>query len=227
MSDSVIRVVLVDDQPLFRAGVRMVVDSQPDLEVVAEADDGAAGAAAALEQRADVVLMDLRMPGVDGIEATRLILAPAPTTPRVIVLTTFDFDEAAVRAIRAGASGFVLKDADPEFLLSAIRTVHAGDAVVSAAAVRELFEHVGTAAGPGGAPTAQDAPAGQEALAALTAREKEIFALAARGLSNAEIASAEFLSEATVKTHVSRVLAKLRLRDRVQLVVFAHEHGLV
>jgi DNA-binding NarL/FixJ family response regulator len=227
MSDSAIRVALVDDQPLFRAGVRMVVDSQPDLEVVAEADDGAAGAAAALEHRADVVLMDLRMPGVDGIEATRRILtrpaSPAAPPPRVIVLTTFDFDEAAARAIRAGASGFVLKDADPEFLLSAIRTVHAGDAVVSASAVRELFEHVGTAST--GRVSAE--PAAHAALAALTAREKEIFALAARGLSNAEIASAEFLSEATVKTHVSRVLAKLELRDRVQLVVFAHEHRLV
>ncbi|WP_291040364.1 response regulator transcription factor [Herbiconiux sp.] len=227
MSDSAIRVVLVDDQPLFRAGVRMVVDSQPDLEVVAEADDGAAGAAVALEHRADVVLMDLRMPGVDGIEATRRILArpasAAEPLPRVIVLTTFDFDEAAARAIRAGASGFVLKDADPEFLLSAIRTVHAGDAVVSASAVRELFEHVGTAS----VGRASAEPAAHGALAALTAREKEIFALAARGLSNAEIASAEFLSEATVKTHVSRVLGKLELRDRVQLVVFAHEHGLV
>ncbi|MCS5721932.1 response regulator transcription factor [Herbiconiux sp. CPCC 203407] len=228
MSGSVIRVVLVDDQPLFRAGVRMVVDSQADLEVVAEADDGAAGAAAALEHRADVVLMDLRMPGVDGIEATRRILtrpaSAAAPPPRVIVLTTFDFDEAAARAIRAGASGFVLKDADPEFLLSAIRTVHAGDAVVSAAAVRELFEHVGTAPAAG---RVSPVFAARGSLRALTAREKEIFALAARGLSNAEIAAAEFLSEATVKTHVSRVLGKLELRDRVQLVVFAHEHGLV
>lgn len=215
-----IRVALVDDQALFRAGIRMLVSSQPDLEFVGEAGDGAEGIAMAADARPDVILMDIRMPVLDGIESTRGILEAARqrggAQPRVVVLTTFDLDEAAARAIRAGASGFLLKDADPEFLLAAIRTVHAGTAVIAAAATRELFEHFGT--GSAGAPAAFET---------LTARERDIFMLAARGLSNAEIAATEFVSEATVKTHVSRVLAKLGLRDRVQLVVFAYEHGLV
>jgi DNA-binding NarL/FixJ family response regulator len=164
--------------------------------------------------------MDIRMPVMDGIESTREILAAAvrrgATPPRIIVLTTFDLDEAAMRAIRGGASGFLLKDADPEFLLAAIRTVHAGTSVIAASATRELFEnfdsHVTTAV--------------PEEFETLTSREKDIFVLAARGLSNAEIATTEFLSEATVKTHISRVLGKLGLRDRVQLVVFAYENGL-
>ena len=214
-----IRVALVDDQALFRAGIRMLIDSQPDLEFVGEAGDGAEGIAVAAQVRPDVVLMDLRMPVLDGIESTRGILEAArdhgQKAPRIIVLTTFDLDEAAARAIRAGASGFLLKDAEPEFLLAAIRTVHAGTAVVAAAATRDLFEHFGDAAA--------TVPPSFETL---TAREQEIFRLAARGLSNAEIAAAEFVSEATVKTHISRVLAKLGLRDRVQLVVFAYEHGL-
>ncbi len=155
------------------------------------------------------------MPVMDGIAATVEIMA-APKPPRVIVLTTFDLDEAATRAIRGGASGFVLKDADPEFLLAAIRTVYAGSAVIAASATRELFEHFDST-------PPREAPA---EFGGLTAREREIFRLAARGLSNAEIASTEFLSEATVKTHISRVLGKLGLRDRVQLVVFAYEHGL-
>ena len=161
------------------------------------------------------------MPVMDGIEATQRIVAAAEligsTTPRIIVLTTFDLDEAAARAIRGGASGFVLKDADPEFLLAAIRTVHAGSAVIAASATRDLFEHFD-----GGAAK----PKQPAAFAHLTNRERDIFALAARGLSNAEIASTEFLSEATVKTHISHILAKLSLRDRVQLVVFAFEHAL-
>ena len=217
-----LRVALVDDQALFRAGIRMLVDSQPDLEVVGEAGNGAEAIELVRRESPDVVLMDIRMPVLDGIEATRAILRTgagagqqASTLPRIIVLTTFDLDEAAARAIRAGASGFVLKDADPEFLLAAIRTVHAGSAVIAAGATQELFEHFGRA-------TAQ-VPA---EFAELTERERQIFDLAARGLSNAEIASREFVSEATVKTHVSRILAKLRLRDRVQLVVFAFEHGL-
>lgn len=217
---SAIRVALVDDQSLFRAGIRMLVDSQPDLEFVGEAGDGREGIAVAGQVRPDVVLMDLRMPVLDGIESTRGILEAArdrgQKPPRIIVLTTFDLDEAAARAIRAGASGFLLKDAEPEFLLAAIRTVHAGTAVIAAAATRDLFEHFGE-------PAAMTPPA----FETLTAREREIFRLAARGLSNAEIAAAEYLSEATVKTHISRVLAKLGLRDRVQLVVFAYEHGLV
>ncbi|MEF3404946.1 response regulator transcription factor [Agromyces sp. CCNWLW203] len=216
-----IRVALVDDQALFRAGVRMLVESQPDLEVVGEASDGGAAVDLARRERPDVVLMDVRMPVQDGIAATEQIIAAADrdgvAAPRILVLTTFDLDENAARAIRAGASGFVLKDADPEFLLAAIRTVHQGNQVIAAAATRALFAHVGRGSGRRPAPAA---------WSELTPREREIFALAARGLSNGEIAASEFLSEATVKTHVSRILAKLGLRDRVQLVVFAYEHEL-
>jgi DNA-binding NarL/FixJ family response regulator len=210
-----IRVALVDDQALFRAGIRMLVDSQPDLEVVGEAGDGRQAIALVREVRPDVVLMDIRMPVLDGIAATEELLRDADP-PRIVMLTTFDLDEAAARAIRGGASGFLLKDADPEFLLAAIRTVHAGSAVVAASATRDLFAHFAPAA----------APAVPAAYLSLTEREREIFALTARGLSNGEIAEREFLSEATVKTHVSRILAKLALRDRVQLVVFAFEHHL-
>ena len=159
-------------------------------------------------------MMDIRMPVMDGLTATAEILA-RPDAPRVVMLTTFDLDEAAARAIRQGASGFLLKDADPEFLLAAIRTVHSGSSVIAASATRDLFEHFAEAPKP--------VP---PQYADLTDREREIFALAARGLSNAEIASREYLSEATVKTHISRILSKLALRDRVQLVVFAFEHGL-
>lgn len=210
-----IRVALVDDQALFRAGIRMLVDSQPDLEVVAEAADGREAVAAVRQSRPDVVLMDIRMPVMDGLAATAELLSD-PEPPRIVMLTTFDLDEAAARAIRQGASGFLLKDADPEFLLAAIRTVHAGSAVIAASATRELFERFADAV------TRPVPPAYGE----LTEREREIFALAARGLSNAEIAAREFLSEATVKTHISRILTKLALRDRVQLVVFAFEHDL-
>lgn len=216
-----IRVGLVDDQSLFRAGIRMLVGSQPDLEFAGEAGNGVDGIAMAAEHRPDVILMDIRMPVMDGIESTRAILAAAEVRggamPRIIVLTTFDLDEAATRAIRGGASGFVLKDAEPELLLAAIRTVHAGTAVIAASATRELFEHFGA-----GAAT----PREPEAFSTLTARERDIFLRASRGLSNAEIAREEFLSEATVKTHISRILGKLSLRDRVQLVVYAFENGL-
>jgi DNA-binding NarL/FixJ family response regulator len=216
-----IRVALVDDQALFRAGIRMLVGSQPDLEFVGEAGNGTEAIALAAETRPDVILMDIRMPVLDGIAATVEILAAAEARgdalPHIIVLTTFDLDEAATRAIRGGASGFVLKDADPEFLLAAIRTVHAGTAVIAASATRELFEHFDRRP----ARTAEPL-----AFGALTARERDIFLLAARGLSNAEIAAGEFLSEATVKTHISRILGKLGLRDRVQLVVFAFENSL-
>jgi DNA-binding NarL/FixJ family response regulator len=210
-----IRVALVDDQALFRAGIRMLVDSQPDLTVVGEASDGLEGVTVVRATRPDVVLMDIRMPILDGLAATAELLGD-PSPPRVVMLTTFDLDEAAARAIRQGASGFLLKDADPEFLLAAIRTVHAGSAVIAASATRDLFAHFAEAA-PRPVPSA---------WADLTDREREIFALAARGLSNAEIAGREYLSEATVKTHISRILTKLGLRDRVQLVVFAFEHGL-
>jgi DNA-binding NarL/FixJ family response regulator len=217
-----IKVGLVDDQSLFRTGIRMLVSSQPDLKFVGEAANGVEGIALASSARPDVILMDIRMPVMDGIQSTEAILRAADARggarPRIIVLTTFDLDEAATRAIRGGASGFLLKDADPEFLLAAIRTVHAGTSVIAAAATRELFEHFDSQSG------AREAP---PEFQTLTARENEIFMLAARGLSNSEIARGEFLSEATVKTHISRILSKLSLRDRVQLVVFAFENGLV
>lgn len=216
-----ISVLLVDDQALFRAGIRMLVDSQPDLTIVGEAEDGRAGVAMALEHRPDVILMDVRMPVMDGIAATSEILERADATgtpaPRIIVLTTFDLDEAAATALRRGASGFLLKDTHPEFLLAAIRTVYAGNAVIAPGATVELFRHVG-----GG--RTSPVPA---AFAELTSREHDIFLFAASGMSNSEIAAQEFVSEATVKTHISRVLSKLGLRDRVQLVIYAYEHGLV
>jgi DNA-binding NarL/FixJ family response regulator len=218
---SAIRVGLVDDQALFRTGIRMLIDSQPDLEFVGDAGNGQEAIVMAASARPDVILMDIRMPVMDGIAATTAIVGAAEgraePAPRIIVLTTFDLDEAATRAIRGGASGFVLKDADPEFLLAAIRTVHAGSAVIAASATRELFEHFDARG---------TRPPVPESFSTLTAREAEIFLLAARGLSNAEIASGEYLSEATVKTHISRILGKLSLRDRVQLVVFAFEHEL-
>ncbi|MFC4139963.1 MULTISPECIES: response regulator transcription factor [unclassified Microbacterium] len=209
-----INVVLVDDQALFRAGIRMLVSSQPDMTVVGEAGDGQEALAVVARTRPDVVLMDIRMPVMDGLTATAEILKN-PDAPRVVMLTTFDLDEAAARAIRQGASGFLLKDADPEFLLAAIRTVESGSSVIAASATRDLFAHF--------TPETKPVPA---SYSDLTEREREIFALAARGLSNSEIAAREFLSEATVKTHISRILTKLALRDRVQLVVFAFEHGL-
>lgn len=218
---SVIRVALVDDQALFRAGIRMLVESQPDLVFAGDAADGRAAIALAERSRPDVMLMDVRMPQLDGIAATERILADAVRDgrepPRILVLTTFDLDENAARAIRAGASGFVLKDADPEFLLAAIRTVHRGNAVIAANATRDLIASASRGSGRRPAPAAWND---------LTARERDIFRLAAKGLSNAEIAASEFLGEATVKTHLSRVLGKLGLRDRVQLVVFAYEHDL-
>ena len=212
--DGVIRVLLVDDDPLVRSALTLMLGGQSDIEVVGEAPNGEAGLAQVAEHRPDVVLMDIRMPVMDGLTATAEILAQ-PDPPRIVMLTTFDLDEAAARAIRQGASGFLLKDADPEFLLAAIRTVHAGSSVIAASATRELFEHF-----------AEEPKPVPVQFSALTEREREIFALAARGLSNSEIAAREYLSEATVKTHISRILTKLTLRDRVQLVVFAFEHGL-
>jgi DNA-binding NarL/FixJ family response regulator len=216
-----IRVALVDDQRLVRAGLRMVIDSQPDLEVVVEAGDGEEAVHLLSVTRADVVLMDVRMPRVDGIEATRRILArDRRPAARVVVLTTFDLDEYALRAIKAGASGFLLKDAPPEELLAAIRTVSRGDAVIAPSTTRRLIAHV--------APLLPDQDrAAPDVLAALTQREREVLVEMARGRTNGEIAARFVVSEATVKTHVGRILAKLRARDRVQAVVVAYETGLV
>lgn len=211
------RVALVDDQAMFRAGIAMVLDSQPDLEVVGEAADGDEVAALVARVSPDVVVMDVRMARVDGVTATRRLTDElGERAPRVLVLTTFDLDEAALAAIEAGASGFVLKDARPEMLLAAIRAVADGDQVVAAGATRTLLERF-----------RQTRTAVGREYDELTAREREILLRVAAGLSNAEIAAVEHLSEATVKTHVSRVLTKLALRDRVQLVVYAYEHGLL
>jgi len=211
-----IRVALVDDQQLIRAGFRMVVDSQDDLEVVAEAGDGAGALAALMANPADVVLMDVRMPGRDGIAACAEVTEA--TDARVIILTTFDLDEYVVAAIKAGASGFLLKDAPPEELLSAIRTVHAGDAVIAPSSTRRLLTRLA-----GSLPDPTDG-AGLECL---TDREREVLLLMARGLSNQEICKELFLAEPTVKSHVGKVLHKLGARDRVQAVVIAYETGLV
>ena len=214
-----IQIVLVDDQELVRAGFRMVLDAQPDMAVVGEAGDGQAALGLLRGTPADVVVMDVRMPRLDGIEATRQI-CQAGDRPRVLMLTTFDLDEYAYAALKAGASGFLLKDVPPEELLFGIRSVHSGDAVVAPSTTRRLIDRF--------APLfpADDRPAPAE-LACLTSREREVLANVAQGLSNAEIASRLFVSEATVKTHVGRVLAKLGLRDRVQIVVLAYEAGLV
>lgn len=227
-----IRVLLVDDQPLFRRGVRMLIDSQADLTVVGEAGDGEQAVVVADEVLPDVVLMDIRMPRADGIAGTAGILRSAMeagrTPPRVIVLTTFDLDDAALRAIRAGASGFLLKDAEPEFLLAAIRAVHGGHAVVAPGAIADLLAHVGPALDVRRARTPAELSAARDAaLPDLSKREREVFAAVAEGLSNAEIAAREFVAEATVKSHVGRILAKLGLRDRVQVVLYAHDHGLL
>ncbi len=218
-----IRVVLVDDQQMVRAGFRMVIDSQPDLQVVGEAGDGGAAVALLARTPADVVLMDIRMPGTDGIEATRQVTA-LPDPPRVVVLTTFDLDEYVVAAIGAGASGFLLKDAAPEEMLAAVRTVHDGDSVIAASSTRRLLQHVAPMLR-GGAPALPGAP--DPALAELTPRETEVLVQMAYGASNSEIARGLYVSEATVKTHVGRVLAKTGSRDRVQAVVLAYRSGLV
>ena len=214
-----IRIVLVDDQELVRAGFRMVLDAQADMSVVGEAGDGQAAVALLRATTADVVVMDVRMPKLDGIEATRQICQRGER-PRVLMLTTFDLDEYAFAALKAGASGFLLKDVPPEELLFGIRSVHSGDAVVAPSTTRRLIDRF--------APMfPADAASEPDDLAGLTSREREVLTLIAQGLSNTEIAERLFVSEATVKTHVGRVLAKLSLRDRVQAVVFAYETGLV
>ncbi|MET4050122.1 DNA-binding response regulator [Rhodococcus sp. 1163] len=213
-----ITVLIVDDQELMRMGLTMVLDAQEDITVVAEAADGSAAVRAVHEHRPDVVLMDVRMPGIDGVRATSMI-AESESISRVLVMTTFDLDEHVLGALRAGASGFLLKDTPPEDLISAIRSVAAGDAVVSPKVTRRLLSRF----------IAEDAPLAQDpvVLDALTDREREVLGLLATGLSNAEIAGKLVLSEATVKTHIGRILTKLGLRDRVQAVVLAYETGVV
>ncbi len=214
-----IRIVLVDDQELVRTGFRMVLDAQGDMTVVGEAADGLAAVEFARTHSADVMVMDARMPRMDGVAATRQI-CQAGDRPRVLMLTTFDLDEYAFAALKAGASGFLLKDVPPEELLFAIRAVHSGDAVVAPSTTRRLIDRFAPMlpAGDGHAPPE---------LAGLTDREREVLILVAQGLSNGELARRLFVSEATVKTHVGRILAKLGLRDRVQAVVYAYENGLV
>ncbi|GAA1913679.1 response regulator transcription factor [Nocardioides lentus] len=220
-----IRVFLVDDQQMVRAGFRMLLDSQPDLEVVGEAGDGQEALDRLSDVDCDVVLMDVRMPRLDGVAATRALVA-RPGAPQVLVLTTFDLDEYAFAAIKAGASGFLLKDAAPPDLLAAVRAVHAGDAVVAPSTTRRLLAHVAASLPDAGAPAPR--PAGDDGrLASLTEREREVLLLVARGRSNTEIAADLVVAEATVKTHVSRLLHKTGSRDRVHLVVLAHETGLV
>ncbi|MCW1250464.1 response regulator transcription factor [Acaricomes phytoseiuli] len=226
-----IKVALVDDQQLVRSGFTMLIDSQPDLEVVLQAGDGPAALSGLAATAADVVLMDVRMPGMDGLETTRRLMERVRSaTPgsrlaalKIVVLTTFDLDEYALAAIQAGASGFLLKDTPPEELLEAIRTVHRGDAVIAPSTTRRLLNHV--------APMLQESSPQntehQEAVNRLTTREHEVFLLIAQGLSNPEIAAQLFLSEATVKTHVGHILSKLGARDRVQIVVIAYETGAV
>ena len=217
-----IRVLLVDDQPLLRTGFRLILSGEADLEVVGEAADGEVALAQVRALRPDVVLMDIRMPRMDGVEATRRLTQDRslPEPPKVVVLTTYDTDEYVVEALRAGASGFLLKDVPAEDLVDAVRVVHAGDAVVAPAVTRRLLDRF-----------ALHLPAAEaqepSRLPSLTERENDVLRLLAKGMSNAEIAAALVVSETTVKTHVSNVLTKLDLRDRVQAVVFAYRSGLV
>lgn len=218
-----IAVALVDDQPLFRAGIRMLIESQEDMDVSGEAGDGEQAVALATLRCPDVMLMDLRMPILDGVAATRRIvehaIAAGTDKPKIIALTTFNRDQAVVQAVQAGASGYLLKSAEPEFLLAAIRTVHSGYSVIAPGSIHSLFEHA-----------ARNAPSpgpDLSVLDTLSVRERDVFLLAAKGLSNGEMAEGLFVSEATIKTHLRSVLDKLELRTRLQLVAFAHERRLL
>jgi DNA-binding NarL/FixJ family response regulator len=218
----VIRILLVDDQALVRAGFRMILDAEPEMEVVGEASDGREAVDQVRALRPDVVLMDIRMPELDGLEAARRILSGAPEAeaPKILMLTTFDLDEYVYEALRAGASGFLLKDTPPEQLVSAIHVIAEGEALLSPSITRRVISEFVKGTGP--KPQAQF-----PRLQDLTARELEVMKAIARGLSNAEIAKELFVSETTVKTHVARILMKLGLRDRVQAVVLAYEAGVV
>jgi DNA-binding NarL/FixJ family response regulator len=215
-----IRLLIVDDQELIRTGFRLFLETQDDLQVVGEAGDGQQAIEGAVNLRPDVVLMDIRMPRMDGIEATaRLTASAIDPPPRVLVLTTFDLDEYVFGALRAGAAGFLLKDAPRERLVEAIHVIHGGEALLSPSITRRLIEHYATRTDP------LEPPA--QLLEQLTPREREVLVLVARGLSNTEIAAQLVVTEATVKSHVGSILLKLGLRDRVQAVVFAYEHGIV
>jgi DNA-binding NarL/FixJ family response regulator len=217
----VITVLLADDQALVRAGFRALLNAEPDIEVVAEAADGLDAVRLARETRPDVVLMDIRMPGVDGLEATRRIAAePALAATRVVILTTFELDEYVFEALRTGASGFLVKDTEPVELLRGVRAVAAGDALLSPSVTRRVIGEFAAAAG-------RSRPSAQRELDQLTDREREVMVLVAEGLSNDEIAERLVISPATAKTHVSRTMGKLGARDRAQLVVYAYEAGLI
>jgi DNA-binding NarL/FixJ family response regulator len=218
-----ISVLLVDDHSLIRKGFRLILDAETDIEVAGEAGDGIAAVSLCTALRPDVVLMDVRMPGRDGIEATRdIVVAGLPS--RVLILTTFDLDDYVYAGLRAGASGFLLKDTQPDDLVAAIRTIAAGDAVLAPGATQRLIRQFAATSGPPEPPSGQRAA---QVRSALTGREQDVFARIAAGMSNSEIAAALHLSEGTVKIHVGRILAKLGLRDRVQAVVLAYESGLI
>ncbi|MDN5564556.1 MAG: response regulator transcription factor [Luteococcus sp.] len=223
MTQNPIRLLLADDQAMVRAGFRMVLDAQTDMSVIGEAGDGAEAVRLTGELSPDVVLMDIRMPTMDGVEATRRISEAYADATRVLVLTTFDLDEYVYAALQAGASGFLLKDAGPAELLAAIRAVHSGESVVAPSATRRLLERFLPSL-PAGPLEQRNA---QERLSVLTEREREILVEVGRGLTNSEIAGKLFLAEATVKTHIGHILAKLNLRDRIQMVVLAYDTGLV
>jgi len=212
-------VLIADDQPMVRAGLRMILELEPDIDIVGEAADGNEAVAVAAATEPDVILMDVRMPDLDGLEATRRIVGSREVGPRVLILTTFDLDVYVYEALASGASGFVLKDIEPEKLVDAIRVIASGEALLAPTVTKKLIEEFVRR------PPDVVRPSPRE-LEQLTAREAEIMALVARGLSNAEIAAQAFVSEPTVKTHVARILMKLGLRDRVQVVVYAYEHGL-